>query len=213
MGEEGAPRSGGFWSSLPGVITGIAGLISAAGGIYALSRQEGAQATAAQAPGNTDAPAPAPSGRSELQAQNGAAGTALPRSGAAEPTAPAPPAPAPPPRPTWPDIAGHWQTSFGPLDFIVSDVRDDGGAVVGKAVRATYTSEGETGRLAGELQGSTLEGHWFEPNSARRCANERGGTLYWGRFELEFNRAVNEIQGHWGYCEGALDLTFTGTRD
>jgi hypothetical protein len=206
MGQEGAPRSGSFWSSLPGVITGIAGVISAAGGIYALSRQQGPRdETIAHAPVNADVAAPAAAGASQPQAatRNEATGTA---------PAPAPPPPPPPP-PTWPDIAGHWQTSFGPLDFMVSDVRGDGGAVVGKSVRATYISEGETGRLAGELQGSTLEGHWFEPNSARRCANERGGTWFWGRFELEFNRAVNEVQGHWGYCEGALDLTFTGTRD
>jgi hypothetical protein len=203
MGQEGAPRSGSFWSSLPGAITGFAALISALGGIYALSRQQSGREAVAEAPGNAHAPAPATAARSEPQAvaQNEATETA------------AAPAPPPPPPPTWPDIAGHWQTSFGPLDFMVSDVRGDGGAVVGKAVRATYTSEGETGRLAGELQGSTLEGHWFEPNSARRCANERGGTWYWGRLELEFNRAVNEVQGRWGYCEGALDLTLTGTRD
>src|SRR4051812_21587628 len=41
MAGESATRSGGFWTSLPGVLTGIAALLSAAGGVYAITRQQG----------------------------------------------------------------------------------------------------------------------------------------------------------------------------
>ncbi|MFL6845628.1 MAG: hypothetical protein ACJ8ER_12190 [Allosphingosinicella sp.] len=212
MGEEGATRSGGFWSSLPGVMTGIAALVTAVGGVYALSRQQGAHEAAAAPPGNAQSAAAPVAGEAQAGTQNMAATQPVAKPDKPVDAAP-PPAPPPPPPPNFPDIAGRWQTSFGPLDFTETDVRDDSGAVVGKAARATYTSEGEAGRLAGEFEGSTLVAHWYEPNSATKCDDERGGTVHWGRIELTFNRAVNEVQGHWGYCDEPPERKWTGTRD
>ena len=40
MGES-SSGSGGFWSSLPGLLTGLAALLTAVGGIYALTRGSG----------------------------------------------------------------------------------------------------------------------------------------------------------------------------
>ena len=111
---------------------------------------------------------------------------------------------------TSPDIAGHWETTFGPLDFVVTDIKDASGAVVGKAATAPYKSEG--GTVSGELKGSTLVGYWHEPESSLKCGAQRGGTWYWGRVEFVFNSAVNEYQGTWGYCDETPERGWSGRR-
>lgn len=110
----------------------------------------------------------------------------------------------------WPDIAGRWDTTYGPLDFTVSDVKDDKGTVIGKAAKAPYKSEG--GTVTGELKGSTLVGHWHEPESSLKCGTQRGGTWYWGRVEFEFDSAVKAFAGRWGYCDEAPERGWSGTR-
>ena len=40
MGQEGRSTFASFWSSLPGVFTGLAALITAGGGLYALTREQ-----------------------------------------------------------------------------------------------------------------------------------------------------------------------------
>ena len=54
----------------------------------------------------------------------------------------------------WPDIAGRWETTYGPLDFTVTDIKDDKGVVIGKAATAPYKTEG--GTVSGTLKGR----HW-----------------------------------------------------
>jgi hypothetical protein len=110
----------------------------------------------------------------------------------------------------WPDISGRWDTTYGPLDFTLTDIRDDKGAVIGKAATAPYKSEG--GTVSGELKGSTLVGHWHEPESSNKCATKRGGTYYWGRVEFAFNPATDAFAGKWGYCEETPERGWSGTR-
>lgn len=50
-----AEGSGGFWSSLPGVLTGVAAILTAMGGIYALTRDDRASVEA-----EATVPSPAP---------------------------------------------------------------------------------------------------------------------------------------------------------
>lgn len=109
-----------------------------------------------------------------------------------------------------PDIAGKWDTTYGLLDFTVTDVKDKDGAVVGKAAKAAYKSEG--GTVAGELKDSTLVGHWHEPHSSMKCASKRAGTFYWGRVEFAFNPAVDAYEGKWGYCDEAPQRGWSGKR-
>ena len=109
-----------------------------------------------------------------------------------------------------PDISGRWETTFGPLVFTVTDIRDAQGAVIGKAAEAPYREEG--GTVAGALNGSTLVGYWHEPESSLRCATQRRGTWYWGRIEFVFNPEVNAYQGVWGYCDAVPERGWSGTR-
>ena len=107
-----------------------------------------------------------------------------------------------------PNIAGVWQTTYGPLEFTVTDIKDANGAVIGKAASAPYKSEG--GTVSGELKGATLVGHWHEPHSSQACATKRGGTLYWGRIEFTFNG--DSYDGRWGYCDEKPERGWTGSR-
>ena len=109
-----------------------------------------------------------------------------------------------------PDIAGRWDTTYGPLDFKVTDIKDAEGVVVGKAATAPYKSEG--GTVAGNLEGSSLVGYWHEPESSKKCASQRAGTWYWGRIEFDFNAAVDKYEGRWGYCDEAPERGWSGTR-
>lgn len=59
MGQEGPSGSGSFWSSLPGVLTGLAALITAGAGVYALTR-DNAEAGPARPEAALNAQAPAP---------------------------------------------------------------------------------------------------------------------------------------------------------
>ncbi|MDP8993562.1 MAG: hypothetical protein M3N07_01045 [Pseudomonadota bacterium] len=108
------------------------------------------------------------------------------------------------------DISGHWETTYGPLVFTVTDIRDAQGNVTGKAAEAPYRSEG--GTVAGELRGSNLDGYWHEPHSSERCATERRGTFYWGRIRFTFNPAADAYEGVWGYCDETPERGWTGTR-
>ena len=109
-----------------------------------------------------------------------------------------------------PDISGRWETTYGPLVFTVTDVRDAQGNVTGKAAEAPYRSEG--GTVAGELSGSALEGYWHEPESSQRCATQRRGTFYWGRIRFTFNAAADAYEGVWGYCDETPERGWSGTR-
>ena len=109
-----------------------------------------------------------------------------------------------------PDISGRWETTFGPLVFTVTDIRDAQGAVIGKAAEAPYREEG--GTVAGELNGSTLVGYWHEPESSLRCATQRRGTWYWGRIAFTFNPAVDAYEGVWGYCDATPERGWSGRR-
>ena len=111
---------------------------------------------------------------------------------------------------SWPDIAGRWDTTYGVLDFKVTDIKDASGAVIGKSASAPYKSEG--GTVSGELKGSTLVGHWHEPESSKQCASKKAGTLYWGRVEFDFNPAVDKYEGRWGYCDEVPERGWSGTR-
>lgn len=110
----------------------------------------------------------------------------------------------------WPDIAGPWQTTYGVLDFKVTDIKDDKGEVVGKAASAPYKSEG--GTVSGALDGSTLVGHWHEPHSSMKRSTKRAGTFYRGRIEFAFNAAVDAYAGKWGYCDETPERGWSGTR-
>ena len=110
----------------------------------------------------------------------------------------------------WPDIAGHWETTFGPLDFTVTDLKDDKGAVIGKTAKAPYKEEG--GTVSGELRGSTLVGYWHEPESSKKCATQRAGTWYWGRIEFVFDADAKTYAGTWGYCDEAPERGWSGRR-
>jgi hypothetical protein len=109
-----------------------------------------------------------------------------------------------------PDITGVWDTTYGPLDFKVTDIKDAAGAVIGKAASAPYKSEG--GTVSGELKGSTLVGYWHEPYSSVKCSTVRAGTSYWGRVEFVFNPAVDAYKGTWGYCDEVPERGWSGTR-
>ena len=109
-----------------------------------------------------------------------------------------------------PDISGRWDTTYGPLDFTVTDIRDAQGAVTGKAATAPYRSEG--GTVSGQLEGSTLVGYWHEPESSLRCSVQRGGTWYWGRIAFTFNPAVDAYEGVWGYCDEEPARGWSGRR-
>ena len=109
-----------------------------------------------------------------------------------------------------PDIAGAWDTTFGPLNFTLTDIKDDAGAVTGKSATAPYKDEG--GTVTGELKGSTLVGFWHEPYSSVKCSTKRANTFYWGRVEFVFNPAVDAYQGTWGYCDEAPERGWSGRR-
>ena len=110
----------------------------------------------------------------------------------------------------WPDISGKWETTFGPLEFKVTDIKDPAGNVIGKAASAPYKSEG--GTVSGELKGSKLIGHWHEPHSSVECPTVRAGTRYWGRVEFVFNSAANEYAGTWGYCNEVPERGWSGRK-
>ena len=112
--------------------------------------------------------------------------------------------------PAAPDISGSWDTTYGPLVFSVTDIRDAQGNVTGKAAEAPYRSEG--GTVSGELRGSILDGYWHEPHSSNRCSTQRRGTYYWGRIRFTFNPGADAYDGVWGYCDEAPERGWTGTR-
>ena len=107
-----------------------------------------------------------------------------------------------------PDIAGPWETTYGTLDFKVTDIKDDSGTVIGKAASAPYKSEG--GTVSGELKDATLVGYWHEPYSSLACKTKRAGTLYWGRVEFAFNG--DSYEGKWGYCDEQPERGWSGKR-
>ncbi len=110
--------------------------------------------------------------------------------------------------PNGPVVAGTWQSTYGALDFTVTDIKDDQGAVIGKAASAPYKSEG--GTVSGELKGATLVGYWHEPHSSLACKTKRAGTLYWGRVEFAFTG--ESYEGKWGYCDEKPERGWSGTR-
>jgi hypothetical protein len=110
-----------------------------------------------------------------------------------------------------PDISGKWATTtFGELTLKVTDRKDDKGVVVGKDVTGPYTSS--NGKIAGDLQGATLTGHWMQPSSSVACKTKRGGTAYWGQLKFDFNEAGTEYKGVWGYCDEAPERGWSGQR-
>ena len=109
---------------------------------------------------------------------------------------------------SWPDIAGNWETTYGSLNFTVTDIKDDKGEVIGKAASAPYKSEG--GTVSGELKGATLVGYWHEPHSSLACKTKRAGTLYWGKVEFTFTGS--DYEGVWGYCDEKPERGWSGKR-
>lgn len=93
---------------------------------------------------------------------------------------------------------GGWETSFGRMDF----------AVEGDKFQGTY--DGDSGTIAGTVDGPQVVGEWYESLNSRACDEERGGTVYWGTFTFVFAADDTSFDGTWGYCGDAEDDVWTG---
>jgi hypothetical protein len=63
-----------------------------------------------------------------------------------------------------------------------------------------------------ENGGRVAHGIWAQPDSARRCASERYGSVYWGRFTFRFNDRFSAFDGEYSYCDEAVAGAWSGSR-
>lgn len=96
-----------------------------------------------------------------------------------------------------PAAAAEWSTSYGRMEL--PDDPQPG------ELRAEYSSD--EGRVIGTLGqpkclgcGLEFDGIWVEAGSARECAREQDGSLYWGLVNLEFDPEFTSFNGKWDYC-------------
>jgi hypothetical protein len=88
-------------------------------------------------------------------------------------------------------IAGAWSSNWGDMQ-----VRVSGSNVEGSFKR-------NNGRLEGKLTDGVFVGTWMQSSADQACAQEVGGTSYWGKFRMQF--ADDRFVGQWGYCGFSLD--------
>lgn len=112
-------------------------------------------------------------------------------------------------------IGGVYDSSFGRMTIERWD--RDGAA-------ARYDGLSGDGSDAGRVDGilevydgdgsATLRGHWYQGAADQSCSAQRNGTYYWGAVTLIFDRARNEFQGYWDYCDpgGAPESAWHGQR-
>ena len=96
-----------------------------------------------------------------------------------------------------PAAAAEWSTSYGRMEL--PDDPEPG------SLRAEYSSD--EGRIIGTLRqpkclgcGLEFDGIWVEAGSARECAREQDGSLYWGAATFEFDAGFTSFGGKWNYC-------------
>lgn len=95
-------------------------------------------------------------------------------------------------------LAGRWLDGQEPITLRVH----------GDSVTGDYPFR--DGRLGGTASGRRFTGVWRQSESARRSADARDGTFYWGRFDLALDG--DRLEGRWGYCDGPLEAPWSWTR-
>lgn len=95
-------------------------------------------------------------------------------------------------------VAGTYNSTEGAMTL-----RQQGDRVTGR-----YGSD--NGELTGVLYDRTMDGFWFEDNSAHRCSTAKNGRYYWGRISITFTD--DGFSGQWGYCNDSPTSPWSGTR-
>lgn len=88
-------------------------------------------------------------------------------------------------------IIGIWDSSEGLMQLHTS----------GAQVAGQY-GDGD-GKITGSFsQPDEFNGYWIQRNSSQACASEKDGSRYWGRIQLRFESADQDIfSGYWSYCD------------
>lgn len=95
---------------------------------------------------------------------------------------------------------GSWDSTYGTLTVIQ---REDG-RFIGNY--STY------GRINGRMEGNTMVGTFYHPNSSGRCTDRRQGSTNWGKFEFTFARDGRSFDGKWNWCGNDLTLDWDATK-
>lgn len=99
-----------------------------------------------------------------------------------------------------------WTTTYGTMLF-------PKGLKFKGQYHGLYPEDG--GRISGvfDSKARTFTGTWSENGSAQECKTALPDTRrHWGNIVLTFNSSLTTFNGKWGYCNGALSETWTGTR-
>ena len=101
--------------------------------------------------------------------------------------------------------AGDWTTTYGTMTLpdtpgdlrIFADYSVDSGRIIGRM----------------EIDGGepVIMGAWVEGSSGAPCPTSMDGSQAWGTVRLEFNADYTAFNGNWGYCDGPMNKSWTGT--
>jgi hypothetical protein len=95
------------------------------------------------------------------------------------------------------DFTGNWTTTGGNFANAGATVK-----VWGSAANGGGSYSWRDGHLMGRLDGPNFEGVWSQSASGQRCREARGGSNYWGRFDIHLT-GNGHFEGHWSYCDAA----------
>ena len=62
--------------------------------------------------------------------------------------------------------------------------------------------------LKGHYRNSVVSEEWFVAESKTKCAYEKFGTFYWGKFNFDFDE--DSFAGRYGHCNNPLDAQWGG---
>jgi len=105
-------------------------------------------------------------------------------------------------RPSRGSFDGTWSSTYG-KELILSQS--------GNKVTGSY--ESDNGQVIFTVSGDrTLDGFWVEDASGVECGSAKEGRTFWGRLILEFDEALTEYTGTWGYCDAEPNRGWYGSR-
>jgi len=99
-------------------------------------------------------------------------------------------------------FAGIWSSTYG-KELVLAQAGD----------RVTGSYDADDGQVVFTVTGDrTLDGFWIEDASGVECGSAKEGRNFWGRLILEFDEALTEYTGTWGYCDAEPNRGWYGSR-
>ena len=99
------------------------------------------------------------------------------------------------------EITGAWETNQGPVSISKGS---DGSYAVSFKLAA--------GKVVGAMNGDVFKGTWIREKIGERCPTQKGGSPFWGDFEVTFYPS-NIFVGMWTYCgDTSRGINWTGGR-